>query len=82
MKSNLLTPRERKVLALISSGKTASEVATTLNIAEETVEADVRSAARKLGAASSAHNQAMPATNMKTPGKRKGKSRPANKKIT
>jgi DNA-binding CsgD family transcriptional regulator len=76
MNGKLLTPREREVLALISRGKTASEVATTLNIAEETVEADVRSAARKLGAASSAHNQAMPATNMKTPGKRKGKSRP------
>jgi DNA-binding NarL/FixJ family response regulator len=76
MKSNLLTPREREVLALISSGKTASEVASTLNIAEETVEADVRSAARKLGAASSAHNQAIRTTNMKTPGKRKGKPRP------
>jgi DNA-binding CsgD family transcriptional regulator len=82
MNGKLLTSREREVLALISSGKTASEVAETLDIAEETVEADVRSAARKLGAASSAHNQAMPATNMKTLGKRKGKSRPSDKKIT
>ena len=54
MNGKLLTSREREVLALISSGKTASEVAATLNIAEETVEADVRSAARKLGDASSA----------------------------
>jgi DNA-binding CsgD family transcriptional regulator len=57
MTRDLLTPREREVLALISRGKTASEVAAALKIANEAVEADVRSAAHKLGAVNTSHKQ-------------------------
>jgi LuxR family quorum sensing-dependent transcriptional regulator len=57
MTRDLLTPREREVLALISRGKTASEIAAALKIAKEAVDADVKSAAHKLGAVNTSHQQ-------------------------
>jgi DNA-binding CsgD family transcriptional regulator len=72
MTRDLLTPREREVLALISRGNTASEVATTLKIAKEDVEAAVKSAAHKLGPVNSSHQQPKSAGH---PGKRKDKLR-------
>lgn len=50
-----LTPREVAVLIEVSTGKSALEIATTLNISARTVERHTQSAMAKLGVRSKAH---------------------------
>jgi DNA-binding NarL/FixJ family response regulator len=49
---HVLTPRERQVLTVLSSGKTAAQTATVLSISVQTVQSHVRSILVKLGARS------------------------------
>jgi LuxR family quorum sensing-dependent transcriptional regulator len=50
-----LTPRDRDVLVLSARGKSTAEIATTMGIAERTVEEHVRHACRRLGARNRTH---------------------------
>jgi DNA-binding CsgD family transcriptional regulator len=50
-----LTPREREVLKWVASGKTSSDIADILKIAETTVNTHVESASLKLNATTRAH---------------------------
>ena len=54
-----LTPREREVLALVARGHTSAQIATRLGVERSTVESQVGSAMRKLGARSRAQAAAM-----------------------
>ena len=44
-----LTPRQREVLALLAEGASTTQIATTLNLAEETVRNHIRQLLRRLG---------------------------------
>jgi signal transduction histidine kinase/DNA-binding NarL/FixJ family response regulator len=50
-----LTPRERAVLALMTAGRTNAEIGATLFLATKTVERQVATISRKLGARNRAH---------------------------
>jgi DNA-binding CsgD family transcriptional regulator len=52
---DILSPREREVLALVSQGLRNRDIATRLFISEVTVKVHVRNILRKLGARSRAH---------------------------
>ena len=51
---NHLTPKERTVLSLVSSGLTTKEIADTLSISHHTVESHRKNLLRKCGAKNSA----------------------------
>jgi DNA-binding NarL/FixJ family response regulator len=44
-----LSPREREVLQLLSSGKSRKEIALDLNVSVKTIESHVKKVTRKLG---------------------------------
>ena len=44
-----ITPRQREVLALLAEGASTTQIATTLNLAEETVRNHIRQLLRRLG---------------------------------
>ena len=54
-RNDLLTRREREVLALVAEGKTAREAASILGITKRTVEVHVSSIVQKLGVANRTH---------------------------
>lgn len=53
--ANMLTDRERDVLAWAARGKTMSETATILSVADATVETHIKHAMQKLGAGNKTH---------------------------
>ena len=52
---DILTPREREVLAWVARGKSASEIGEILHITKRTVDEHVQTAVRKLGATNRAN---------------------------
>ncbi len=57
-----LTPRETEVLHLVAQGNSSKEVAITLSLSFRTVEHQIASAKRKLGARNVAHAVAIAMT--------------------
>ena len=55
----LLSPREREILALLSSGRSGEEAAEELHLSPETVRTHVRNAMSKLGASTRVHAVAL-----------------------
>lgn len=58
-REGLLSPREREVLLLVRDGLASPEIAARLGVARSTVESQVKSAVRKLGAKTRLHAAAM-----------------------
>jgi DNA-binding CsgD family transcriptional regulator len=54
-----LSPREREVLALVAEGLSSREIANRIRVARSTVQTQIRSAVRKLGATNRRHAAAL-----------------------